>query len=62
MRKGLGRKNTAYVLWGMAAAFGSVAFYACYLTSEHAMPAIFVSAAIWLTMLIVFLRIPATDK
>ena len=62
MRKGLGRKTTAYVLWGMAAAFGSVAFYACYITSDHPMPAIFVSAAIWLSMLIVFLRIPATDK
>jgi UDP-GlcNAc:undecaprenyl-phosphate GlcNAc-1-phosphate transferase len=62
MRKGLGRKTTAYVLWGMAAAFGSVAFYACYLTSSYAMPAIFVSAAIWFAMLIVFLRIPATDK
>jgi UDP-GlcNAc:undecaprenyl-phosphate GlcNAc-1-phosphate transferase len=62
MRKGLGRKTTAYVLWGMAAAFGSVAFYACYLTSSYAMPAILVSAAVWLSMLIVFLRIPATDK
>ena len=62
MRKGLGRKTTAYVLWGMAATYGSVAFYACYITSSHAMPVIFVSGAIWLSMLIVFLRIPATDK
>ena len=62
MRKGLGRKATAYVLWGMAAAYGSAAFYACYITSSHAMPVIFVSGAIWLSMLIVFLRIPATDK
>lgn len=62
MRKGLGRKATAYVLWGMAAAFGSIAFYACYLTADYAMPAILVSGAIWLTMLIVFLRIPATDQ
>jgi len=62
MRKGLGRKTTAYVLWGMAAVFGSVAFYACCLTSGYAMSAIFVSAAIWLSMLIIFLRIPATDK
>ena len=62
MRRGLGRKATAYVLWGMAAAFGSTAFYACTFTSDHSAPVIFVSAAIWLSMLIVFLRIPATDK
>ena len=62
MRKGLGRKTTAYVLWGMAAAFGSIAFYACLITSDHATPAIFVSGFIWLAMLIIFLRIPATDK
>ena len=62
MRKGLGRKATAYVLWGMAAVFGSVAYLACCITSNLAAPAIVASGAIWLAMLIIFLRIPATDK
>ena len=62
MRKGLGRKATAYVLWGMAAAFGVVAFIACCTDTAFAIPAIYVAGAIWLLSLVTFLRIPATDK
>ena len=62
MRKGLGRKTTAYILWGMAAAFGSVAFFACCVETSLAIPAIYASGAIWLALLVTFLRIPATDK
>jgi UDP-GlcNAc:undecaprenyl-phosphate GlcNAc-1-phosphate transferase len=62
MRKGLGRKTTAYILWGMAAAFGSVAFFACCVETSLAVPAIYASGAIWLALLVTFLRIPATDK
>ncbi len=62
MRKGLGRKTTAYILWGMAAAFGSVAFFACCVETPLAVPAIYASGAIWLALLVTFLRIPATDK
>jgi len=62
MRKGLGRKTTAYVLWAMAAAFGFVAFFACCVETSMAMPAIYVSGVIWLLSLVTFLRIPATDK
>ncbi len=62
MRKGLGRKTTAYILWGMAAAFGSVAFFACCVETSLAIPAIYVAGAIWLALLVTFLRIPATDK
>jgi UDP-GlcNAc:undecaprenyl-phosphate GlcNAc-1-phosphate transferase len=62
MRKGLGRKITAYVLWAMAAAFGSVAFFACCIETSLAIPAIYVAVAIWLLSLVTFLRIPATDK
>jgi UDP-GlcNAc:undecaprenyl-phosphate GlcNAc-1-phosphate transferase len=62
MRKGLGRKTTAYVLWAMAAAFGSVAFFACCIETSLAMPAIYAAGAIWLLSLVTFLRIPATDK
>jgi UDP-GlcNAc:undecaprenyl-phosphate GlcNAc-1-phosphate transferase len=62
MRKGLGRKTTAYVLWAMAAAFGSVAFFACCLETSLAIPAIYAAGAIWLLSLVTFLRIPATDK
>jgi len=61
-RKGLGRKTTAYVLWAMAAAFGSVAYLACCVTFDYAIPAIFVTAAMWLATLFIFLRIPATDQ
>ena len=62
MRKGLGRKATAYVLWAMAAAFGSVAFFACCVETSLAIPAIYTAGAIWLLSLVTFLRIPATDK
>jgi len=62
MRKGLGRKTTAYVLWAMAAAFGSVAFFACCVETSLAIPAIYAAGAIWLLLLVTFLRIPATDK
>ena len=62
MRKGLGRKTTAYVLWAMAAAFGSVAFFACCVETSLALPAIYAAGAIWLLSLVTFLRIPATDK
>lgn len=62
MRKGLGRKTTAYILWGMAAAFGSVAFFACCVETSLAVPAIYAAGAIWLLSLVTFLRIPATDK
>jgi UDP-GlcNAc:undecaprenyl-phosphate GlcNAc-1-phosphate transferase len=62
MRKGLGRKTTAYVLWAMAAAFGAVAFFACCVETTMALPAIYAAGAIWLLSLVTFLRIPATDK
>jgi UDP-GlcNAc:undecaprenyl-phosphate GlcNAc-1-phosphate transferase len=62
MRKGLGRKATAYVLWAMAAAFGAVAFIACCIKTSLAVPAIYAAGAIWLLSLVTFLRIPATDK
>ena len=62
MRKGLGRKMTAYVLWGMAASFGSVAYLACCVVTDLATPAIIASGLIWLAALITFLRIPATDQ
>ena len=61
MRKGLGRRSTAYVLWGMAALFGVVAYLACCVTTSLAVPAIYLAAAIWLVLLVTFLRIPATD-
>ena len=62
MRKGLSRRSTAYVLWGMAALFGVVAYLACCVTTPLAVPAIYLAAAIWLVLLVTFLRIPATDK
>ena len=62
MRKGLGRKATAYVLWAMAAAFGTVAYVACCVETSLAIPAIYAAGAIWLLSLVTFLRIPATDK
>jgi UDP-GlcNAc:undecaprenyl-phosphate GlcNAc-1-phosphate transferase len=62
MRKGLDRKTTAYVLWAMAAAFGSIAFIVCCTTTSLAIPLIYATAALWLLCLVTFLRIPATDK
>jgi hypothetical protein len=46
----------------MAAAFGSVAFFACCVETSLAIPAIYAAGAIWLLSLVTFLRIPATDK
>jgi UDP-GlcNAc:undecaprenyl-phosphate GlcNAc-1-phosphate transferase len=62
VRKGLGRRVTAYVLWGMAAAFGAVAFLASCVTSALAVPAIYLAGVIWFVLLVIFLRIPATDQ
>jgi UDP-GlcNAc:undecaprenyl-phosphate GlcNAc-1-phosphate transferase len=62
MRKGLGRKATAYVLWAIAAAFGAIAFIACCVETSLAIPAICAAGAIWIALLVTFLRIPATDK
>jgi UDP-GlcNAc:undecaprenyl-phosphate GlcNAc-1-phosphate transferase len=62
VRKGLSRRVTAYVLWGIAAAFGAVAFLACCVTSSLAVPAIYLAGVIWLALLITFLRIPSTDQ
>ena len=62
MRKGLGRKATAYVLWAIAAAFGAIAFIACCVETSLAIPAICAAGAIWIALLTTFLRIPATDK
>jgi UDP-GlcNAc:undecaprenyl-phosphate GlcNAc-1-phosphate transferase len=62
VRKGLERRVTAYVLWGMAAGFGTVAFIACCVSSSLAAPAIYLAGAIWLLLLLIFLRIPATDQ
>jgi UDP-GlcNAc:undecaprenyl-phosphate GlcNAc-1-phosphate transferase len=62
VRKGLSRRVTAYVLWGIAAAFGAVAFLACCVTSSLVVPAIYLAGAIWLVLLITFLRIPSTDQ
>jgi UDP-GlcNAc:undecaprenyl-phosphate GlcNAc-1-phosphate transferase len=62
MRKGLGRKATAYVLWALAASYGSVAYLVCCVFTNLALPAILLSAASWLLLLIIFLRIPATDQ
>jgi UDP-GlcNAc:undecaprenyl-phosphate GlcNAc-1-phosphate transferase len=62
MRKGLGRKTTAYVLWAMAAAFGLVAFFASSFETYLPVSAVYATVVIWLLLLITFLRIPATDK
>ena len=62
MRKGLGRKTTAYALWGMAAGFGAIAFIASRIETSLAELAIYAAGAIWLALLVTFLRIPATDK
>jgi UDP-GlcNAc:undecaprenyl-phosphate GlcNAc-1-phosphate transferase len=62
MRKGLGRKSTAYALWTMAAAFGTVAFFASCIETSLAAPAIYAAGATWLALLVTFLRIPATDQ
>jgi UDP-GlcNAc:undecaprenyl-phosphate GlcNAc-1-phosphate transferase len=62
VRKGFERRVTAYVLWGMAAVFGAVAFLASSVTSTLVIPAIFLAGAVWLLLLVTFLRIPATDQ
>ena len=62
VRKGLNRKTAAYVLWGLAAIYGSLAYLVCCVLTDLALPTILLSAATWLALLIIFLRIPATDQ
>jgi UDP-GlcNAc:undecaprenyl-phosphate GlcNAc-1-phosphate transferase len=62
VRKGLSRRVTAYALWSLAALFGVVAFIACCATSSLAIPTIYLASLLWLVLLVIFLRIPATDK
>ena len=62
VRKGLTRKTAAYVLWGLAAIYGSLAYLVCCVLTDLALPTILLSAATWLALLIIFLRIPATDQ
>ena len=62
VRKGLTRKTAAYVLWGLAAIYGSLAYLVCCALTDLALPTILLSAATWLALLIIFLRIPATDQ
>jgi UDP-GlcNAc:undecaprenyl-phosphate GlcNAc-1-phosphate transferase len=62
VRKGLSRKAAAYVLWGLAASYGSIAYLVCCVFTNLALPAILLAGATWLALLIIFLRIPATDQ
>ena len=62
VRKGLSRKAAAYVLWGLAASYGSIAYLVCCVFTNLALPAILLAGATWLSLLIIFLRIPATDQ
>ena len=62
MRKGLSRRNTAFALWAMAAAYGSIAYLAASSTTSFTTPVIYLAALTWFAALAIFLRIPASDQ
>jgi UDP-GlcNAc:undecaprenyl-phosphate GlcNAc-1-phosphate transferase len=62
VRKGLTRKTAAYALWALAAIYGSIAYLVCCVLTGPALPLIILAGASWLILLIIFLRIPATDQ
>ncbi len=62
VRKGLTRKTAAYALWALAAIYGLIAYLVCCVLTGPALPLIILAGASWLLLLIIFLRIPATDQ
>jgi UDP-GlcNAc:undecaprenyl-phosphate GlcNAc-1-phosphate transferase len=61
-RKGLSREAAVYVLWALAAIYGSIAYLLCCVLTGPALPLIILAGTSWLVLLIIFLRIPATDQ
>jgi UDP-GlcNAc:undecaprenyl-phosphate/decaprenyl-phosphate GlcNAc-1-phosphate transferase len=59
MRKGLNRRVTAFILWGLAALFGAIALALYIWPDTLGLQLIIVAATAWVSLLIFFLRIPA---
>ena len=59
MRKGLNRRITAFTLWGLAAIYGVIALVIYTWPDTLGLQVIAIGAALWLTQLIFFLRIPS---
>ena len=59
MRKGLNRRITAFVLWGLAAVYGAIALGIYIWPDTWGTQLIILGAAMWLAKLVFFLRIPS---
>ena len=59
MRKGLNRRTTAFTLWGFAAIYGLIAITIYTWPDTLGIQTIILGSALWIAMLIAFLRIPS---
>jgi len=59
MRKGLNRRITAFVLWGLAAVYGAIALGIYIWPDTWGTQLIILGSAMWLAKLVFFLRIPS---
>ena len=59
MRKGLNRRITAFVLWGLAVVYGAIALGIYIWPDTWGTQLIILGAAMWLAKLVFFLRIPS---
>ena len=59
MRKGLNRRTTAFILWGLAAIYGVIAVTIYTWPDTLGLQLDILGAALWLAMLTFFLRIPS---
>ena len=62
MRRGLNRRHTAFTLWGLAGVFAGLALALYIWPDTLGTPFIAFIAALWLSLLIFFLRTPSVDK
>lgn len=59
MRRGLNRRTTAFILWGLAATYGLLAVSIYTWPDSYGLQLILIGAAAWVVMLVFFLRIPS---
>jgi UDP-GlcNAc:undecaprenyl-phosphate GlcNAc-1-phosphate transferase len=62
MRLGVSKVNSVLLLWGLTLLYGTFAFILSNAPSSQEPLVVIIGSAIWLIALIIFLRIPGTDK
>ena len=62
MRRGLNRRHTAFTLWGLAGVFAGLALALYIWPDTLGTPFIALIGALWISLLIFFLRTPSVDR